>query len=135
MAEPKTRKTTASVKGFIAKVDPARRRDAQVVCEMMERLSGDVPAMWGPTIIGFGSHDFFGANGKSTPWPVVGFSPRKPSLVLYLMVAFPGKNELLAKLGKHTTGKSCLYIRRLADVDLPTLEKLVKKSIESVQSR
>ena len=66
MAEPKTRKTTASVKGFIAKIDdPARRRDAQVVCEMMERLSGDVPAMWGPTIIGFGSHGVVGANWKS----------------------------------------------------------------------
>ena len=130
MAEPKTKKTKASVAGFIAKVaDPVKRKDAQVVCEMMERLSGDKPAMWGPSIIGFGSHDWVGASGKSTPWPVAAFSPRSTSLVIYLMPTFPGKNELLSKLGKHSTGMCCLYIKRLSDVDLTTLEKLVKKSI------
>jgi hypothetical protein len=132
MAEPKTRKTKASVKGFIAKVaDPVMRRDAQALCAMMERLSGDKPAMWGPSIIGFGTHDWVGSTGKATAWPVAAFSPRSTSLVIYLLPVFAGKHELLAKLGKHTTGKSCLYIKRLSDVDMKTLEELVRRSMPS----
>jgi hypothetical protein len=134
MAEPKTRKTKASVKGFLARVDdPERRRDAETVCAMMERLSGEPPAMWGPNIVGFGALDWVGASGKATPWPVVAFSPRKPKLVLYLLPGFPGRDALLAKLGKHSTGKSCVYIRRLADVHMPTLERLVKTSISATR--
>lgn len=134
MAEPKTRKTKASAKGFIAKVaDPVKRRDAQAVCAMMERLSGDKPAMWGPNIIGFGTHDRVGSTGKATAWPVAAFSPRSTALVVYLTPEFPGKHELLAKLGKHTTGKSCLYIKRLSDVDMATLEELVRRSIPRVR--
>lgn len=132
MAEPKTRKTKASVRGFIAKVaDPVRRRDAQVVCAMMERVSGHKPAMWGPNIIGFGTHDRVGSTGKTTTWPVAAFSPRSTALVVYLMPAFAGKPELLARLGKHTSGKSCLYVKRLSDVDMPTLEELVRRSMPS----
>jgi hypothetical protein len=129
MAEPKTRQTKASVKAFLAKVaDPVRRRDAEEVCAMMERLAGARPAMWGPSIVGFGAADWVTADGKSTPWPVAAFSPRKPALVVYLL-DFPGRAALLAKLGPHTIGKSCLYIKRLDAVDRGVLERLVKSSL------
>jgi len=133
MAEPKTKKTAASVSAFIAKVkDPVKRRDVQTVSTMMERLTGDPPAMWGPSIIGFGSHEWVTADGRSTPWPKLGFSPRSTALVLYIMSDFPARDALLAKLGKHSIGKSCLYIKRLDDVDLGALEALLKGSIASM---
>jgi len=136
MAEPKTKKTKASVKGFLAKVtDPVKRRDAQAVCAMMERLSGSPPAMWGPSIVGFGTHDWITADGRATPWPIAGFSPRSTSLVVYLMPSFPSRDALLAKLGKHSIGKSCLYVKRLDDVHLPTLEALVTKSIAARKAK
>lgn len=133
MAEPKTRRTTASVKGFLDAVpDPVRRRDGIAVDRMMRRLTGHRPAMWGPTIVGYGEHDWVTADGRATPWPITGFSPRKAALVVYLMSGFPGRDALLAKLGRHSIGKSCLYIKRLDDIDLPTLEALVKGSIKAV---
>ena len=136
MAEPKTKRTTASVKAFLDAVpDERRRRDAAVVNRMLQRITGRRPAMWGPSIVGFGTHDWVTADGRSTPWPVAGFSPRKAALVVYLMTAFPGRNALLAKLGKHTIGKSCLYIKRLEDVDLKTLEALVQGSVDAVKAR
>src|SRR6188474_3519532 len=100
MAEPKTKKTKASVKGFLAKVtDPVKRRDAQALCAMLERLSGEPPAMWGPSIVGFGAYDWVTADGRSTPWPLAAFSPRSTALVVYLVPAFPERDGLLAKLG------------------------------------
>ena len=136
MAEPKTRKTTASVKAFLDAVkDPDKRRDAQAVDRMLRRLSGHKPAMWGPNIIGYGSHDWLSASGKSTPWPIVAFSPRSTFLVLYLLPAFPKRDALLAKLGKHSTGKTCLYIKRLSEIDASTLEALVKGSIDTLRAR
>jgi hypothetical protein len=136
MAEPKTKKTKASVKGFLAKVaDPVKRRDAQAVCAMMERITGEQPAMWGPTIVGFGAHDWVTADGRATPWPIAAFSPRSTALVIYIMPTFPARVGLLAKLGKHSIGKSCLYIKRLDDVHLPTLEALVTKSMQARKSK
>jgi hypothetical protein len=133
MAEPKTRRTRASVSAFISTVaNPVRRRDAKKVGAMMARLTGERGAMWGPSIVGYGRYDLVMANGKSNPWPVAAFSPRDPALVVYIMPGFPGRDALLAKLGPHSIGKSCLYIKRLDDVDLPTLRKLVKGSMESV---
>jgi hypothetical protein len=133
MAEPKTKKTTASVSDFIAGVEnPVRRRDAKTVGAMMARLTGARAAMWGPTIVGYGSWDQVTADGKSNPWPVAAFSPRGPALVVYIMTGFPGREALLAKLGPHSIGKSCLYLKRLDDVHLPTLEKLILGSMESV---
>jgi hypothetical protein len=124
------------VKAFLDAVpDERRRRDAAVVNRMLQRITGHRPAMWGPSIVGFGTHDWVTADGRSTPWPVAGFSPRKAALVVYLMTAFPGRNALLAKLGKHTIGKSCLYIKRLEDVDLKTLEALVQGSVDAVKAR
>lgn len=130
MAEPKTRQTRASVSAFLAGVpDPVRRRDGRAICKMMERLTGARPALWGPSIVGFGSHPRVGASGKPTPWPVAAFSPRKTALVVYLLPEFPKRNELLARLGQHSIGKGCLYIKRLEDVEVSTLEKLVEASI------
>jgi hypothetical protein len=135
MAEPKTRKTTVSVSAFIAKVaNPVRRRDAKTVDGIMSRITGAKAAMWGPTIIGYGSFDLVMANGKSNPWPVAAFSPRDLALVIYIWPSFPKREALLAKLGPHSIGKSCLYIKRLDDVDLPTLEQLVLGSIKSVRA-
>jgi hypothetical protein len=135
MAEPKTKKTTASVSAFLAQVEnPVRRRDAKAVGAIMARLTGERAAMWGPTIVGYGTWHQVTADGKSNPWPVAAYSPRGPALVVYLS-GFPGREALLAKLGPHSIGKSCLYIKRLDDVDLPTLERLIAGSMESVRGR
>ena len=139
MAENKTQKTTASVSRFIDAIeDEPRRRDCKALAAMMKKATKSKPAMWGPAIIGFGDHEYVGASGKPTKWFQVGFSPRKAALSLYLM---GGKDaKLLAKLGatskgttKMTTG--CLYIRRLEDVDRPTLQKLIDASVKSLEKK
>ncbi len=136
MAEPKTRRTKASVAAFLAAVPDARRRgDAQAVKRMMEQVTGDKAEMWGPSIVGFGSWTYAYANGKALEWPIVGFSPRKANLVLYLMPDFDRKAELLARLGKHKLGKSCLYLGSLADVDGDVLEELVRLSVKTMRQR
>jgi hypothetical protein len=132
MAEPKTRPTKVSVKAFLDGVKhPGRRKDAHEVDRLMRRLSGEKPVMWGPNIVGYGTHDWVTADGQATPWPIAAFSPRSTALVVYLMPAFPSRDALLSKLGKHSIGKSCLYIKRLEDVDGPTLEALVKGSMKA----
>lgn len=125
MAEPKTKKTTLSVSDFIAAVpDAGRRADAEAVLAMMARVTGETPALWGASIIGFGAYQ-----SPTGAWPIVGFSPRKANLVLYIMAGFSSFDGLLAKLGKHKLGKSCLYLNRLADVDVSVLERLVRDSV------
>ena len=129
MAENKTQKTTASVSGFIAGIeDERKRKDAETLIEMMKRVTGETPKMWGPSIIGFGSHHYRYESGREGDWPRVGFSPRKQNLVLYMTDGFEDYGALLGKLGKHSTGKSCLYIKRLADVDASVLETMVERS-------
>ncbi|GAN00560.1 hypothetical protein U91I_04226 [alpha proteobacterium U9-1i] len=120
MAEAKTQKTKASVSQFLAAVDDeTRRKDAKAVDKLMRDVSGEKPALWGPTIVGYGEYD--GPTGK---WPRIGFSPRKANLVLYIMDGY--ENEpLMKKLGKHKTGRSCLYINKLADIDESVLRKIV----------
>jgi hypothetical protein len=121
--EPKTKKTRASVAAFIGAVpDETRRKDARAVDRIFREITGEKPAMWGPSIIGYGSYQT--ATG---PWPRSGFSPRKASLVLYVMADYPGRDALLARLGKHRTGVSCLYINKLADVDERVLRELVAR--------
>jgi hypothetical protein len=123
-AAPKTTKTKASVAAFIAAVeDDTRRKDAKVVDKMMREITGEKPAMWGPTIIGYGECDI--PTGK---WPRMGFSPRKANLVLYVISDFKECGALLKKLGKHKTGVSCLYINKLADVDAGVLHELTERS-------
>ncbi|HEY2396862.1 MAG TPA: DUF1801 domain-containing protein [Rudaea sp.] len=126
MAENKTRETTASVAEFIAGVDePQKRADAQAIMRLMQHATGKKAALWGPSIIGFGSYHYVYASGREGDMPVVGFSPRKVAIVLYGLINAAGAEALLAKLGKHATGKGCLYIRKLADVDEAVLAKLI----------
>jgi Domain of unknown function (DU1801) len=119
-AAPKTQKTKASVAEFIAGVeDETRRKDARTIDRMMREITGEKPAMWGPTIIGYGAYQT-----KTGPWPRLGFSPRKANLVLYIMDGYEDE-PLMKKLGKHKTGRSCLYINKLADVDESVLRRIV----------
>lgn len=119
-ADAKTKRTTESVSAFLNNVpDEQRRRDAKTVVKLMEEVTKMKPAMWGTSIVGFGSGD----------WPIVGLSPRKENLVLYIMPNFDERAALLAKLGKHKTGKTCVYVRSMDDIDVPTLKMLIKKSI------
>ena len=134
MAEPKTKPTKASVKEFLNQIpDKERREDCFAVAKIMEEITGDKPKMWGPSIVGFGTWHYKYASGREGDWPVTGFSPRKKDLTLYLMMGFNKHTELMQKLGKHSTGKSCLYIKRLSDIHVPTLKKLIKTSIKDLQ--
>lgn len=130
MAEPKTRPTAASVVAFLGALPhPDRRRDALAVSAMMRAATGTRATMWGPTIIGFGRQPITGANGRATDWPVAAFAPRSTGLVIYFDPAFLAGHPLLPRLGKHKVGKSCLHIRRLEEVHLPTLRKLISSSV------
>ena len=136
MAEPGTRPTDASVEDFLAAVpDERRRADCFAVLELMRRVTGEPPRMWGPSIVGFGAYRQPYANGRALEWPVAAFSPRKQDLTLYIMPEFDDYEGLMARLGKHRTGKTCLYLKRLADVDLGVLEELVATSIARVRAR
>jgi hypothetical protein len=127
MAENKTQPTKLSVTAFInAITDPARRADAKTLVKLMQEASGEKPQMWGPSIIGFGSYHYKYDSGREGDMPVVGFSPRKAATVLY---GVAGPRDLLPKLGKHTTGKGCLYIKKLADIDPQVLETMVVKAL------
>lgn len=130
MAENKTQPTDEPVEDFLARIaDPVRRADCHTVLDMMRRASGAEPVMWGAGIVGFGRYQYRYASGRSGDWPVIGFSPRKSDLTLYLMPDLGGQEALLAKLGKHKTGVSCLYLKRLSDVHLPTLEALIEGAL------
>jgi hypothetical protein len=136
MAENKTKPTKVSVASFIDQVaDPAKRADAKALIKLMRRLTGEPPKMWGPSIIGFGTCHYKYDSGREGDMPLAGFSPRKPATVIYIMTSAPGSEALLAKLGKHSIGKSCLYIKKLADVDQAVLEALILNSIADTQSR
>ncbi len=135
-AAVKTERNDASVTQFLDAVEhPTRREDAKVVCELMERVSGEKPEMWGASIVGFGSYRYRYKSGREGEWPTVGFSPRKANLVLYIMSGFSKYPALMEKLGKHKIGKSCLYITRLANVDMAVLEELVRESVAHVARR
>ena len=134
-AEAKTKPTKEKVKDFLNKVpDATRREDCFAVAKLMEDITGEKPQMWGPSIVGFGTWQYKYASGHSGDWPVAAFSPRKTDLTLYLMPGFENRAELLGQLGKHKTGKSCLYIKRLSDIHLPTLKKLIKASVKDLKA-
>ena len=132
MAENKTRKTSASVDVFLASVENKRRRaeDGLTLLEMMKEITGLEPEMWGPSIIGFGSYHYKYESGREGDIFLTGFSPRKQSLSLYIMDGFEGSDDLLAKLGKHRKSVSCLYVNKLADVNIDVLRELVQRSFE-----
>ncbi|WP_420633869.1 DUF1801 domain-containing protein [Candidatus Palauibacter sp.] len=132
----KTRPSDASVDDFLARVgNERRRRDALAVLALMKRVTGEEPVMWGDSIVGFGSYHYRYASGREGDWPLAGFSPRKRALTVYIMSGFAKHDQLLSRLGKHATGKSCLYINRLEDVDMEVLRELVECSVAEVSAR
>jgi hypothetical protein len=134
MAELKTKPTIASVSEFLDAIeDDERRRDCLAVAKIMKKATGAEPKMWGPSIIGFGDHHYKYESGRELDWFLTGFSPRKNDLTLYIMPGFARYEGLMAKLGKHKTGKSCLYIKRLADVDQTVLRTLVEDSVKHMR--
>ena len=131
MAELKTQRTQASVDAFLdAVADPQRREDAKKVRAMMERVSGEPAAMWGPSIVGFGRYHYKYASGHQGEWARTGFSPRAGALTIYIMGGVPRHQALMDRLGQYKTGKSCLYLKRLSDVDESVLEALVAESLD-----
>jgi hypothetical protein len=131
MAENQTVATRASVNGFLAKVkDKQTRADCQMLVTMMQEASGAKAAMWGPSIVGFGSYHYKYASGREGDMPLTGFSPRKQNLTLYIMGGFDRYQSILDELGKFKTGGGCLYLKRLEDVHLPTLKKLIRESVK-----
>jgi hypothetical protein len=130
MAEPKTRPTEVPVDEFLAGVDDPRRAQSDIVRELMTRVTGVEPVMWGPSIVGYGTMRYDNTTGSGYEWPVVGFSPRKGSMTLYVLDGGDDEKPLLAELGPHTTGKSCLYLKKLDGVDLAVLERLVRRAWE-----
>ena len=136
MPENKTKATTLSASAYIdALTDPTQRSDAKELVRLMQRASGEKPKLWGPSIVGFGSCHYRYDSGREGDMPLISFSPRKTALVLYSMLSHGEANALLAKLGKHTTGKGCLYIKKLADVDRTVLEKLIGNAVAHYRAR
>jgi len=136
MAENKTKPTKLSVAAFIAALaDPAKRTDAKVLVKLLQSAAGEKPKMWGPSIIGFGSYHYRYESGREGDMPMIAFSPRKAATVLYNMIGSSDSAALLAKLGKHTAGKGCLYIKKLSDVDQKVLHVLAVKSVATTRAR
>ncbi|MGH3993416.1 MAG: DUF1801 domain-containing protein [Pseudonocardiaceae bacterium] len=135
MAELKTRRNDWDVGEFIASIpDEGQRRDSATLVELMTAVTGSAATMWGTNMVGFGSYHYRYASGHEGDWFVVGFAPRKKSLTLYIMDGFDGYRELLGRLGKHSTGKACLYIKRLDDVAVDVLAELVRRSVDAVRT-
>ena len=134
MAELKTQPTNKSVKDFIDGIaEDAKRRDCRTIMKIMKKVTKARPRMWGSSMVGYGKYRYKYASGREGEWFTAGFSPRAQSLTLYIMSGFKGHDALLKKLGKHTTGKSCLYIKRLDDIDLGVLENLIERSVRHVE--
>lgn len=130
----KTKPTDINPADFLRTVeDETKRSDSQWVLEQMEAITGEPAKMWGPSIIGFGTYHYVYASGREGDWMITGFSPRKTALTLYLMSGVEREKELLEKLGKYKTGKSCLYLKRLSDVDKEVLKELIRTSVEKVR--
>jgi hypothetical protein len=130
VAERKTTLTGKSVEDFIDSLDGEQvRDDCRTLAAIMTRATRAKPEMWGSSIVGFGRYWWTGAGGKQVEWMITAFAPRKANLTVYLWPQFDGRQELLAKLGKHSCGKGCVYIKRLSDVHVPTLEKLIRESV------
>ena len=134
MTELKTKPTKKSVENFLKKVEhPTKREDSLRILELMKEITQEKPVMWGDSIVGFGSYHYKYASGREGDWPLVGFSPRKQNLTLYIMSGFEKYEKLLENLGKFKTGKSCLYINKLKDVDIRILKELILESVEHMK--
>ena len=135
MSENKTQPTQASVGDFIAATGPEKQSDSEQLIAILQDITGEKPVMWGPSIIGFGSYHYVYDSGCQGDSPIIGFSPRKRELVLYIMPGFESFQPLLAKLGKHKTGQSCLYIKRLSDIRLPVLTELLTDTVKAMRGK
>jgi len=136
MATNKTQPTGASVRTFLDGIeDEQKRRDAKTVARIMKRVTGEPPKMWGPSIVGYGSYHYVYDSGREGDFMLAGFSPRKQAMTVYIMSGFSGHAGLMKKLGKHSTGKSCLYIKKLDDIDLEVLEELIGRSVAYVEEK
>lgn len=131
MAQLKTQPNDQSVEAFLNTVsDEMKRKDSFAILSLMKEVTGEEPQMWGDSIIGFGTYHYKSESGREGDWFVIGFSPRKQNLSLYIMAGFDNYDVLMGNLGKHKTGKSCLYINKLKDIDIDVLRELVKESVE-----
>lgn len=136
MVELKTKASKASVEKFLKGIkDEQRQDDCYRILKIMKNATGSEPRMWGTSIVGFGSYHYKYASGREGDWFLTGFSPRKQALTLYIMSGFDEYDALLRKLGKHATGKSCLYIKKLEDVDIKILQQLITKSVRETAKR
>ena len=136
MADTKTKPTEITADAFIDAVEnPVRREDARVLRAMMERVTGEPPRMWGPSIVGFGSYEYKYDSGHQGTSCRLGFSPRKAELVLYVLTGAAEEEAQLARLGKHKTGKACLYVKKLADVDVAVLEEITRGTLAFMDER
>ncbi|NNF53650.1 MAG: DUF1801 domain-containing protein [Acidimicrobiales bacterium] len=135
MAENKTKVTTVDPLSFVAAIEhPVRRADAQALLELMSRVTGCQPKMWGPSIVGFGSYHYKYDSGREGDLMITGFSAQKAKLSIYVVSGYDNLADELARLGKHKLGRSCLYINKLADVDLAVLEEIVQKSVAEMRA-
>lgn len=135
-AELKTKVNDASVEAFLNSVpDQQKRQDSLEILRLMQQVTKEKPKMWGTSIVGFGSFHYKGASGREGDWMMIGFSPRKQNLTLYIMPGVERYPALLKKLGKYSTGKSCLYIKRLSDIDMAVLKDLIKQSIQEMKKQ
>lgn len=133
MSDLKTKPNKASVTEFINSIeDPVKKQDSKALVKLFKEITGHKPVMWGSSIIGFGSYHYKYASGREGDWFVTGFSPRKQSLTMYIMGGLKDK-KLFNKLGSHKTGKGCLYVKRLSDVDIEVLRKIITKSVDRVK--
>jgi hypothetical protein len=134
MAELKTKRNKGDVEAFLSSVaGEKKRQDSFTILELMKKVTGKEPEMWGDSIIGFGNYHYKYASGREGDWFLTGFSPRVQNLTLYIMAGFDDYDQLLGKLGKHSTGKSCLYIKKIEDIDIDVLKELVKQSVEHME--
>jgi len=135
MAELKTQKNDASIEDFLQNVEhQTRRENSFEILELMRDITGEQGSMWGNSIVGFGDFSYTNSTRKEYKWFKTGFSPRKQSLTIYIMDGFEGYEDILSRLGKHKTGKSCLYINKLADVDREVLQELIIASVKHMES-
>lgn len=136
MAELKSKPTGVSVSDFIKNIaDPQKRADCKAIAKMMRAASGKRARMWGSSIVGYGSYDYKYASGREGTYMECGFSPRAQNITVYIMPGFSRFSSLMKKLGKHKTGKSCLYIKRLADIDTDMLATLIDESIKAMRKK
>ncbi len=136
MAELKTKPSEVSVTDFLDSIkDQDRQADCYVVMKLMQDVTGTEPKMWGPSMVGFDTYHYKYDSGREGDWFQTGFSPRKQNLTLYIMSGFSEYEELLSKLGKYKTGKSCLYVKRLSDIDTKVLKRLVGSSVEYIRKK